>query len=190
MLTTERILCICSKPAANRCSACKMVSYCSTECQRGDWKTHKIQCKVASQSGATGSRVPQVGSSNQLSELVRVGAQYTIYDDCMALGLNPDLISGASGEEFYEDKDGAGEFWQLDAPVREQWEAKAQVHNRKSQRFWTTYLSPISIGREWINVVLDAVLHVRLPSNNNEMWQNQVGDFSFLSRFYRLSLIR
>ncbi|KAJ7762107.1 hypothetical protein B0H16DRAFT_527355 [Mycena metata] len=172
MSTTEGTLCICSKPAANRCSACKIVSYCSAKCQRADWKAHKTQCKAASQGGATGSRVPQVGSSTQLSELVRVGAQYTIYDDCMALGLNPDLISGASGEEFYQDKDGAGNFWRLDAPVREQWEAKAQVHNRKSQRFWTTYLSPISIGREWIDVVLDG----RTPRETPEQQQRNVAE--------------
>ncbi|KAJ7795023.1 hypothetical protein B0H14DRAFT_2921208 [Mycena olivaceomarginata] len=35
--------CVCGKPAANRCSACKTVSYCSQECQRRDWKTHKSQ---------------------------------------------------------------------------------------------------------------------------------------------------
>ncbi|KAJ7737539.1 hypothetical protein B0H16DRAFT_104757 [Mycena metata] len=146
MSTTEGTSCICSKPAANRCSACKIVSYCSAKCQRADWKTHKTQCKTASQGGATGSRVPQVGSSTQLSELVRIGAQYTIYDDCMALGLNPDLISGASGEEFYQDKDGAGNFWRLDAPVRE--------HNGR-QRLKCTTANLSAFGRH-ICLRLDA----------------------------------
>jgi len=27
------------------CSACKSVVYCSTECQKKDWKLHKISCK-------------------------------------------------------------------------------------------------------------------------------------------------
>lgn len=27
-----------------RCSACKMVRYCSPECQRSDWSTHKPYC--------------------------------------------------------------------------------------------------------------------------------------------------
>ena len=26
---------------------CKLVSYCSPECQRADWKTHKRECSAA-----------------------------------------------------------------------------------------------------------------------------------------------
>ncbi|KAJ6603582.1 hypothetical protein DFH09DRAFT_394915 [Mycena vulgaris] len=166
--------CICMKPATNRCSACKNVSYCSQECQRRDWKTHKVQCK-ATTGAAPQSATAQVGSSVELNELLRVGAQYSIYDDSMALGLDPSLISGTSGAEFYEEKDGSAMFWRLEAPAREQWEAKAAVHNRKSQRFWTTYLDPIAVDRKWVNIVLDAVSNVRLPSMNNTMWQDQVG---------------
>lgn len=27
-----------------KCSRCKEVFYCSKECQKCDWKTHKLQC--------------------------------------------------------------------------------------------------------------------------------------------------
>ena len=30
-----------------KCSACKSISYCSRECQKLDWKWHKIVCKEA-----------------------------------------------------------------------------------------------------------------------------------------------
>ncbi|KAJ7450168.1 hypothetical protein FB451DRAFT_1286330, partial [Mycena latifolia] len=148
-------VCICAKPccpslfrvqSSPRSNPPRPVSYCSPECQKRDWKTHKVQCNAA-----TGSAPAQVGSSSQLNQLLRIGAKYSIYDESMALGLDPTLISGASGADFYDEKDGAGQFWQLEAPAREQWEAKADVHNRKSQRFWTTYLDPISTDRKWID---------------------------------------
>jgi hypothetical protein len=35
---------ICGKDAINRCSKCNQVSYCSRECQKTDWKSHKLEC--------------------------------------------------------------------------------------------------------------------------------------------------
>jgi hypothetical protein len=62
----------------------------------GDWKAHKFQCKIAAQSASGAQpRAAPIGSSTQLNELLRVGAKYTIYDESMALGLDPSLISGA-----------------------------------------------------------------------------------------------
>ncbi|KAJ7744835.1 hypothetical protein B0H14DRAFT_2986635 [Mycena olivaceomarginata] len=150
--------CICKKPVVNRCSACKLVSYCSKECQRLDWKNRKIQCKAAT---ATGSSKLQVGSASEINELLRVGAEYT-YQESTSQGLNPDLICGTSGAEFYEDEDSdsTGNFWRLDVQLCEKWEAKAQVHNRKAQRFWVQYLNPITMDTKWIDIVLDAVLKV------------------------------
>ncbi|KAJ7799910.1 hypothetical protein B0H14DRAFT_2901664 [Mycena olivaceomarginata] len=153
--------CICKKTIVHRCSACKLVSYCSKECQRlivstqliG--KNHKIQCKAAT---ATGSSKLQVGSASEINELLRVGAQYTIYQESTSQGLNPDLICGTSGAEFYEDENSTGNFWRLDVQLREKWEAKAQVHNRKAQRFWVQYLNPITMDTKWIDIVLDAAL--------------------------------
>ena len=29
------------------CTACREISYCGAECQRADWKEHKIKCKAA-----------------------------------------------------------------------------------------------------------------------------------------------
>ena len=31
--------------ASKRCSQCRYASYCSAECQRSDWKSHKATCK-------------------------------------------------------------------------------------------------------------------------------------------------
>lgn len=35
----------CSKPGTMACSACKLVSYCSRECQKARWSAHKQDCK-------------------------------------------------------------------------------------------------------------------------------------------------
>ena len=34
------------------CSKCKMSGYCSSECQRADWVSHKITCKMRNQIAA------------------------------------------------------------------------------------------------------------------------------------------
>lgn len=36
---------VCKSPSVNYCSVCG-VPYCSTECQRSDWKNHKLICQV------------------------------------------------------------------------------------------------------------------------------------------------
>ena len=36
----------CGNDAVNMCSRCCIVSYCSTNCQRRNWRVHKIDCKA------------------------------------------------------------------------------------------------------------------------------------------------
>jgi hypothetical protein len=36
---------MCSNPSTVRCKACRCSAYCSTECQKTDWPTHKLLCK-------------------------------------------------------------------------------------------------------------------------------------------------
>jgi hypothetical protein len=36
---------VCSKETTKRCSRCKAVHYCSTECQTKDWENHNEKCK-------------------------------------------------------------------------------------------------------------------------------------------------
>ena len=36
--------CCIVKRKMTKCSGCKLVRYCSTSCQRNDWKFHKYQC--------------------------------------------------------------------------------------------------------------------------------------------------
>ena len=47
------ICCYCASPAEclkkrlKKCGRCKTAQYCSAECQRAHWKTHKHECEVA-----------------------------------------------------------------------------------------------------------------------------------------------
>lgn len=45
-MTFTRTCQVCSKPGTLRCGACKTIRYCSAECQKKDWKTHKQVCKT------------------------------------------------------------------------------------------------------------------------------------------------
>ncbi|TEB22400.1 hypothetical protein FA13DRAFT_1741056 [Coprinellus micaceus] len=35
----------CEKPGTKVCTGCRLVSYCSRECQSAHWKRHKLHCK-------------------------------------------------------------------------------------------------------------------------------------------------
>jgi len=35
---------VCGKPNSMKCSKCKAAAYCSVECQRTDWPSHKTKC--------------------------------------------------------------------------------------------------------------------------------------------------
>ncbi|KAJ7640150.1 hypothetical protein B0H17DRAFT_1216720 [Mycena rosella] len=168
--------CVCKKPATNRCSACKITAYCSTECQRGDWKAHKAHCRAANPA-----------YTNPMAEILRVAAKHeTVYDDSVALGLNPSWLFGLTGADLYSETSGSGHFWRLDAKLREDWDAKAQIHNRKAQLFWKSYLDPLTVGREWVDIVLNAVMSSRLP-DNDKSWQDQANGMLLASLFPHLS---
>ena len=40
----QRICAVCNKVDAKLCTGCRVVSYCSRECQRADWASHKRSC--------------------------------------------------------------------------------------------------------------------------------------------------
>ncbi len=35
----------CEKPSLMKCAGCNVVRYCSKECQKHDWKYHRLACK-------------------------------------------------------------------------------------------------------------------------------------------------
>lgn len=41
---TSEKLCVCGKPGSKLCGKCGNTSYCSRDCQRTDWKSHRSKC--------------------------------------------------------------------------------------------------------------------------------------------------
>ncbi|KAJ7887420.1 hypothetical protein B0H13DRAFT_1888828 [Mycena leptocephala] len=158
--------------------------YCSQQCQRGDWKSHKNHCKASTMPDAP----PTVeGYAGQMMKLMarRTGKKDGVYDAAGEAGLDVDLLCGASGMDVYESNGGDYFFWLLDEAEREDWEAKAQVHNRKTRRFWIGFAEPMSVDHNWTDIVLKSILQRRMPITKESTWQDQMltGLFPHLSKF-------
>jgi hypothetical protein len=44
---TDFLCLLCNKEGSLRCAGCKEARYCSNDCQKVDWRTHKLLCKSA-----------------------------------------------------------------------------------------------------------------------------------------------
>ncbi len=64
-----------------KCARCKSVSYCSRECQREDWKEHKVYCKIAAQ--------PKEKISNQGCSIVTGGLKNLSFNGPTKEDLTP-----------------------------------------------------------------------------------------------------
>ncbi|KAJ7467500.1 hypothetical protein FB451DRAFT_1560698 [Mycena latifolia] len=116
----------------------------------------------------------------------------TIHEDSVSLGLDPALISGARlrcGAQrgpVLRAKRRLGLFWLLDPLVMEKWEVEAQESNTKSRSFRVTTSTPISTGPEWVDVVLDTALNLRMndPTKQDELYASILaGLFPHLAAF-------
>lgn len=98
---SETQLCaVCSKPAPLKCSSCKSIHYCDTDCQKEDFKVHKIICKVYSEfdmntrpspnhhlafvfpEGAASSDITTTQEVKMKPKLVWIESTYSEEDEC------------------------------------------------------------------------------------------------------------
>lgn len=67
---------VCGKQDAKKCGKCHRVFYCSVECQRKDWKSHKEACNSSSQTQA--SVPPQNNNSDETPGKVVFSEPFTL----------------------------------------------------------------------------------------------------------------
>ncbi|KAF9033705.1 hypothetical protein BDZ89DRAFT_1062794 [Hymenopellis radicata] len=189
----------CSKEnSLSKCSGCKTVYYCSTECQRLDWSSHKPQCYEPPPTAISRDRPPyeppKLGKVADYRKLLEVAGQSTIMHEVMNRGLDPTLVCGCSPQEAYAMGSESGQmrdFWMLPTEKREPWVKKAHKHNEKARKFWADYFAPVSRERRYVDVVLDAILNIRLPNpdpdRKDDFLQNQVNANLLTSLFNHLN---
>ncbi|MCO5560088.1 hypothetical protein L7F22_013694 [Adiantum nelumboides] len=57
-----------SAPTLQRCSACRIVRYCSSSCQAKDWKDHKNECKAFRSYGESARKTRKENGKPELRE--------------------------------------------------------------------------------------------------------------------------
>lgn len=68
----QEVCSVCAKPSEAKCSRCQAVDYCGQECQRRDWKQHKLVCRKLAASASTPA--PAVAVETKLASARATGA--------------------------------------------------------------------------------------------------------------------
>ena len=92
---------VCKLPGSLRCSKCLGALYCGQECQKKDWKTHKVHCKAACTERTNFEKIAGTRSIEKLDETIEeykslaaagnASAQYNLavaYDRGLAVSVD------------------------------------------------------------------------------------------------------
>jgi SAM-dependent methyltransferase len=93
----------CKKPeSTQRCSQCKVVYYCNSDCQRAAWSSHKPQCKSPSVAAAPNGKDDVKEESNEKLEqcLAEVASLAKFWLGGQPMKLTPEL-NFATAQEFW-----------------------------------------------------------------------------------------
>jgi len=64
--------CVCGKEGAKTCSRCRTARYCSSECQKTDWPTHKLTCGVSNTPTSTSEKSDATKEKEDFAEAEKV----------------------------------------------------------------------------------------------------------------------
>jgi len=86
---------VCSKTDENmqKCSACKSVHYCSIECQRSNWKSHKTECFKLNQIFFSDQAIATVFDNKTFNKIIQYTHHFNVADNDIDNKLMLCLIS-------------------------------------------------------------------------------------------------
>ena len=134
---------ICEKENASlRCSQCKSVWYCSAECQKADWKQHKVLCKT-------------------FAATVEENVLVTLLWE--ALGDDVEIGKSVAATEALEDRIRAGEFKAvINCPIRRYVPAVGGGEKNLVLPMWTPLHEAV---RGWSALLVRALLEAGANPN-------------------------
>lgn len=86
-------LCLCGKPAVSKCGKCKLTAYCSRECQRQDWPTHKALCGLTDPAATMSDHLKAVEATRWLKDFSPPDC-YEWLTNCYTMRCNDDMFWG------------------------------------------------------------------------------------------------
>ena len=149
----------CNKPGLKHCDRCNLVSYCSRECQKKDWKVHKKMCKKA--------------SSNS-----RATTEEQIHEEMQHMRLKPSLAKVAKFEKRCADQ---GFDFILTSDPHMDW--GLGFENPLMQMVWPTWMEAVkdenepsreTMLRNMLNMLYDASTRLKVGSQQCRLTKVQI----------------
>ncbi|KAL0573582.1 hypothetical protein V5O48_008378 [Marasmius crinis-equi] len=131
-----------------------------------DWKYHKEECKCWVETACSGQQYPTPATISQQKEMFDMGALHTIWEESIEAGLNPMLLTGCNGEDYFDmmrGKTDLREYWHLSQSEKIKYNWEARGRSADARKFWLGFLTPIASDDRKIDIVLDTIQHRRLP---------------------------
>mmetsp|Transcript_15504 Transcript_15504/g.18397 ORF Transcript_15504/g.18397 Transcript_15504/m.18397 type:complete len:341 (+) Transcript_15504:158-1180(+) len=84
--------CVCGSAGSFRCSACKIVYYCSKSCQKQDWSNHRKKCKVQTQTKVDLGSISTPTRHSRLVQSLPALERFSVFSLCPEDSVSNNLV--------------------------------------------------------------------------------------------------